>query len=239
MQRYFASVIGTNVLLSEEDAFHLTKVMRARKGEEIEVVNEDIPYLCKITELKPLTIKVVEKIKEKRELPNDVTLICALIKGDRLDFVLQKATEIGVKEIVLITTDRTVVKPNSFNTSKKLERYHKILREASMQSHRNKIPELYRLIDMSKLSTVRADRKIIAYEGEVGNTKSFWDALKGIQPKEKIAILIGPEGGFSPIEVKKAQASGYVPVSLGNRILRAETASIYALSVLSCYLERK
>ena len=239
MQRYFASIIGTNVLLTEEDAFHLTKVIRVRKGEKIEVVNDNIPYLCEVVEVKPLTIKVLEKIKEVRELHNHVTLICALIKGDKLDFVLQKATEIGVKEIVLISTERTVVKAANYNSAKKLTRYHKILREAAMQSHRSRIPELYRCIDMSKLSTIRADKKIIAYEGEAGNTKSFWNALKGIEPKDRIAILVGPEGGFSPIEVKKAEASGYVPVSLGNRILRAETASIYALSVLSCYLERK
>ena len=239
MQRYFGSIIGKHVLLSEEDAYHLTRVMRARKGDKIEVVNEGIAYLAKVSEVKPLSIDVLERIKEKRELSNDITLVCALIKGDKLDYVLQKATEIGVSEIVLLSTERTVVKLKEFSTAKKLERYHKILKEAAMQSHRNRIPDLYRAITMDQLKTIGATKKIIAYEGEAGNTKSFWNAVKSIENNDRVALVIGPEGGFTPNEVKKAKAAGYEVVSLGNRILRAETASIYALSVISCYLERK
>ena len=239
MQRYFGSIIGEHALLSDEDAYHLVKVMRARKGEEIEIVNDGVAYEAKIKEVKPLVIQVLGRIKEKRELPNDIILICALIKGDKLDFVLQKATELGVKEIVLLSSERTIVKARDFDNSKKLERYHKILREAAMQSHRNIIPELYRLITFDQLKAVSADKKIMAYEGEAGDTKSFWTSIKSIGSHDRIALLIGPEGGFAPKEVTKAKSCGYDIVSLGNRVLRAETASIYALSVLSCYLERK
>lgn len=239
MQRYFGSIIGNGVLLSEEDAYHLTKVMRVRVNEQIEVVNDNQAYLATVTSVKPLQIEVVSRIKEKRELDNDIILVCSLIKGDKLDFVLQKATEIGVKEIVLLSTDRTVVKTKDFDSSKKLERYKRILKEAAMQSHRNCIPELYRLITVDELKSVAADVKMIAYEKEAGNTKSLWNVIKSIEKNQRVAVMIGPEGGFSEKEVNKAIKAGYVPVSLGYRVLRAETASIYALSVLSAYLERK
>lgn len=239
MQRYFGSIIGNGVLLSEEDAYHLMKVMRVRVNEQIEVVNDNQAYLATVTSVKPLQIEVVSRIKEKRELDNDIILVCSLIKGDKLDFVLQKATEIGVKEIVLLSTDRTVVKTKDFDSSKKLERYKRILKEAAMQSHRNRIPELYRLITVDELKSVAADVKMIAYEKEAGTTKSLWNAIKSIEKNQRVAVMIGPEGGFSEKEVKKAMKTGYVPVSLGYRVLRAETASIYALSVLSAYLERK
>lgn len=239
MQRYFGSIIGKSVLLSEDDAKHLVKVMRAEIGEQIEIVNEKIVYLAEIKSVRPLEIEILSRIKEKHELPNDIILIASLIKGDKLDFVLQKATELGVREIVLLSTERTIVKAKDFNSSKKLERYHRILKEASMQSHRSTIPDLYRLITLDQLKTVKADVKMIAYEEEAGSTKSLWNVLKTIDSESKVAVMIGPEGGFSQKEVNKAIKAGYTPVSLGKRILRAETASIYTLSVLASYLERK
>jgi 16S rRNA (uracil1498-N3)-methyltransferase len=239
MQRYFGSIIGKQVLLSDEDAKHLVKVMRANPGEQIEIVNEGTAYLAEIKNTHPLTIEILSRIKEKRELENEVILIAALIKGDKLDYVLQKATELGVREIVLLSSERTIVKAKDFDSSRKLERYRRILKEAAMQSHRSTIPDLYRLITVDQLKTIKADVKMIAYEGEAGSTKSLWNAMKQIEKGNKIAVVIGPEGGFSEKEVNKAIKAGYTPVSLGHRILRAETASIYTLSVLSAYLEKK
>ena len=96
MQRYFGKIIGRQVLLEDSDVFHLTRVMRAKVGEKIEIVNDGVVYLAQINHLKPLEIDVIRRLKENNELPNKVVLIAALLKGEKMDFVLQKATELGV-----------------------------------------------------------------------------------------------------------------------------------------------
>ncbi len=239
MQRYFGSIVDHKVLLNNDDIHHLLKVMRVHINDEIEVVSDEIPFLCVIKSLKPLEIVVKKQIHEKRELDNKVTLICALLKGDKLNFVLQKATELGVYEIVLLASDRTIIKSKDFDSSHKLERYNRILKEASEQCHRNKIPLMYRLISIDDLGKIKGDVKMIAYEQEAGKTDSFFAQIKKIGKDDRVNIVIGPEGGFTDKEIEIAKNNGYVPVSLGRRILRAETASLYALSVISAFLERK
>ena len=239
MQRYFARTIGKRVILTDDDVFHLTRVMRARRGDNIEVVSDGMVSLAVIDSLKPLEISIVKTINENNELSNDVILICSLLKGEKMDLVLQKATELGVSEIVLLKTERTIVKIGNSDKDVKFERFNRILKEAAEQSKRSKIPALYRLIDINHLRTIEADVRIIAYEGSSGNTESFNKVIQSIKPKQKVAIIIGPEGGFSSNEIDVATHYGYKKVSLGKRILRAETASFYALSVISNYLERK
>ena len=239
MQRYFARTIGERVILSDDDVFHLTRVMRARKGDNIEVVSDGMVYLAQVQSVRPLEINLVKKIKENNELSNNVILIASLIKGEKMDLVLQKATELGVSEIVLLQSERSVVKIKKDDKEVKFARFNKILKEAAEQSRRSKIPALYRLIDISGLRTIEADIRLIAYEGMEGSTESFNKVLQNIKAKDKIAILIGPEGGFSEKEVNVASHYGFKKISLGRRILRAETASFYALSVISNYLEKK
>ena len=239
MQRYFGQIITDQVLLGDDDIFHLTKVMRARVGDQIEVVSNEKVFLCQVNKLKPLEIDVVKQIKENHELKNQVILMAALIKGDKMDFVLQKATELGVSEIILLQTERTIVKIKPAEKELKLERYRRILKEAAEQCKRTKIPMLYRVLNISDIKDVDAQVKMIAYEEESGATESFNSIVRSIKDKQKVAIIVGPEGGFSLEEVDKAVDAGYKRVSLGKRILRAETASFYALSVISNHLERK
>ena len=239
MQRYFGRIVGREAVLKEDDVFHLTRVMRAKVGEQIEVVNDDVVYLCQISRFKPLTIDVIRRLRENNELPNRIILIASLLKGEKMDLVLQKATELGVDEIVLLETSRTVVKFKKDDRDVKLERFNKILKEAAEQSKRTKIPAIYRLRDISHLKDIDADIKLIAYEEMEGPTTGFLKIVENIKPKQKIAIVIGPEGGFSNKEVYAATECGYRKVSLGRRILRAETASLYALSVIANQLEKK
>ena len=239
MQRYFGKIIGRQVLLEDSDIFHLTRVMRAKVGEKIEVVNDGVVYLAQINHLKPLEIDIVRRLKENNELPNKVVLIAALLKGEKMDFVLQKATELGVEEIVLLQTERTVVKFKKDEKEVKIKRYNAILKEAAEQSRRSVIPHLFRIIDFDHLNDVDADIKMVAYEEEAGPTNSFNKIVESIKPGKKIAVLVGPEGGFAEHEVELAMHYGYKKISLGKRILRAETASLYALSVIANYLEKK
>ena len=236
MQRYFGAVKQGQVSLCEDDIFHLTRVMRAKPGTMIEVVAENKVLLCKCVTFNPLKIEVVDEKKENNELPNEVILIASLIKGEHMDLVLQKATELGVKEIVLLNTERTIAKVNG---EAKLERFRKILKEAAEQSKRNVIPTLEKVISMNELDKVDADVKLIAYEGDQGSSKSFENEVKSIKPGQKVALLVGPEGGFSEKEVDLATKQGFIRVGLGKRILRAETASFFMLSVIANSLESK
>ena len=235
MQRYFARLNNKQVMLNDGDIHHLLHVMRAKKGEEIEVVAEDKLYCCKIQNLSPLSIVVDYEIPVESELPVDVTLFFALAKGDKIDFVVQKATELGVTRIVLMNTERSVVKFEDKKVNDKLERFRKIAKEASEQSHRVKIPEIVGVVDIKNIpDNLLADNNLLAYEKEAGSTLSFDKVIE----KKSISIMIGPEGGFSEKEVDLLVNRGFKLVSLGKRILRTETAAIYALSVIGFKLEK-
>lgn len=237
MQRYFGRIMGRQVILEDDDIYHLTRVMRCKVGDNIEVVSDGQVYLASITRFRPLEIVVSRKLREDNELSNRIILIASLLKGDKLDIVLQKATELGVSEIVLLETERTIIKFKRDDKEVKLRRFRRILKEAAEQSKRTQIPRLDNIITIRNLRDIEASVKMVAYEEEAGPTTSFNKMLSTIKPKQSVAILIGPEGGFSEEEIEYAMHYKFKPVSLGKRILRAETASIYALSVIANYLE--
>lgn len=239
MQRYFGRKMKREIVLNEDDVRHLLKVMRARKGDQIEVVADDRVYLCEVTKLRPLSIVTVKEIKENNELPNYIILVATLLKGDKMDLVLQKATELGVNEIVLLESERTIVHIKKQQSDLKLGRYQRILKEAAEQSKRHRIPYIQNIISFDRINEIEADLKLIAYEGSSGSTKLLNKKIDSIKRGQRIAVIIGPEGGFSKDEVNYARHHGFTPVGLGKRILRAETASIYTLSVIANRLEDK
>ena len=142
MQRYFANIIENKVILDDGDVHHLLHVMRMKVGSTIEVVNNNKLYEAYVTSIEPLEIKVINEVKSDVELKQDVTLFFALAKGDKIDFVVQKATELGATKVILINTKRCVTTFENKDVSKKIERYSKIAKEASEQCHRNIIPEI-------------------------------------------------------------------------------------------------
>ena len=237
MQRYFASLIDKeHVKLEPEDEHHLLHVMRMRQGDEIEVVANGVLYLCNIGSTNPLTIYVVHEIETDVELNVDVTLLFALTKGDRTDLVVQKATELGVKRIALIQSERTVVRYEEKDIAKKCARYQKIMKEASEQSHRLIVPEMMGIFNLKKLpKEVFSDLNYVGYEKDASDVNGMF---ANFDKKKSITILIGPEGGFSEEEINNLVKQGFIRTSLGKRILRAETAAIYALSVIGYLLEK-
>ena len=237
MQRYFADKKQNKIILGDGDVHHLLHVMRNKKGDEIEVVADYKLYNCIIKSINPLDIETNYEIPLDSELDNQVTLFFALAKGDKIEFVIQKATELGVQKIVLIKTERCVVKLSNEDFLKKSERYNKIAKEASEQSHRLLIPEIVGVVDIKNIpSSLLADTNLLAYEKEAGQTSSFLDK---VTKDGSYSIMIGPEGGFSSKEVELlTEKYAFQPVSLGKRILRTETAAVYALSVLGCLLEK-
>lgn len=237
MQRYFATLIDSeHVKLEPEDEHHLLHVMRMRQGDEIEVVANGVLYLCNIGSTNPLTIYAVHEIETDVELNVDVTLLFALTKGDRTDLVVQKATELGVKKVALIQSERTVVRYEEKDIAKKCARYQKIMKEASEQSHRLVVPEMMGIFNLKKLpKEVFSDLNYVGYEKDASDVSGMF---ANFDKKKSITILIGPEGGFSENEIESLTKQGFIRTSLGKRILRAETAAIYALSVIGYLLER-
>ena len=237
MQRYFASIDNQYfVHLSKEDEHHVCHVMRMKKGDEIEVVDNAHLFLCRIDSFNPLTISVIHEIANDVEIKEDITLLFALTKGDKIDLVLQKATELGVKKVALIESERTVVNYEGKDIDKKLERFKKIMKEASEQSHRLIVPELLGIYNLKNLpSNLLGDLNYVAYEKDANHID---EAFQGLEKGKSISILIGPEGGFSEQEINHLTKQGFIRTSLGKRILRAETAAIYALSVIGYLLEK-
>ena len=235
MQRYFANLEGEYVNLDKGDIHHLLHVMRARLGDQIEVVASHKLYHARLESLSPLSIKIIDLIEQKSELPFDVTLIFPLAKGDKIELVLQKATELGVKNIFLVNTRYCMVKMDQSAFEMKKERYQKILKEASEQSHRLTIPNLYGVVDISHLpSFAFSKQNYVAYE-KLSDHGVIFPFLK---EKSSITYFVGPEGGFSEEEIDILVKQGFAPISLGGRILRCETAAIYGLSVIGYYLEK-
>ena len=237
MQRYFASIDQDFVVhLSKDDEHHILHVMRMKIGDEIEVVDNKALYLCRLDSTNPLAISVVHEIASDVEISEDVTLLFALTKGDKIDLVLQKATELGVKKVALIQSERTVVKYDDKDIEKKSQRFIKIMKEASEQSHRLIVPEFLGIFNLKSLPPQAfSDLNYVAYEKDAFKAD---DQFQGLEKGKSITVLVGPEGGFSKQEIDNLVDIGFIRTSLGKRILRAETAAIYALSVIGYLLEK-
>jgi 16S rRNA (uracil1498-N3)-methyltransferase len=241
MQRYFATYdSNNNITFSPDDIFHMSHVMRMKQGERIEANCDGDLFLVEIESFSPFKFRVVNKVKEEHELNGYIRLLYCLPKGEKTDLVIQKATELGVDEVVLINSTRSVTKINNENKDKKLIRYNKIIKEASEQSKRSKLMKLTDVITFKDLKNYPGDFNFIAYEA----TKTNLNDLKNIflnndLTNKTINVIIGAEGGLTKEEVEIAMNLGYSEISLGNRILRSETASIYILSLISFFLESK
>lgn len=246
MQRYFVkgNVTKTthSLQFSKEQVHQLKKVLRVRVGEQFEVVDDDSQLaIVEVSELEPFEVKVVELLEQKVELPVSVTIAVGLSKGDKLDWIVQKATELGVSEIIPLSLTRNVVKWTGDKADKKIERLQKIAEEASEQSHRLKVPRVTSVITLKELVNYTSDfeQKLIAYEesAKVGESLQLVKSLQSLQENERVIFVFGPEGGIEEQEVALLEESGYIPCSLGPRILRAETAPLYALAAVSYQCE--
>lgn len=233
MPRFFIDSINeADIFLDGENARHIGRSLRMRTGEKITVCCGGIDYDCEIRRITEdsVFLDLIEKHQCSAEPTVDVTLFQAVPKLDKLEFIIQKSTELGVSRVVPVLTRRCISRPNEKDFAKKLPRLAKIAEEAAKQSGRGKIPEISPIVSYSECLDMmkNLDKSIILYEGEGG--KPFSDvAVEGIK---SAGILIGSEGGFESSEVEQAVSAGAERVWLGKRILRCETAPISALSIL-------
>lgn len=233
MERYFVDIINGEIVLKQDQIHQICKVMRNNIKDRLTFVNDGYFYLCEITSVNPFNFKIIEKTLAETELKRDITLLYCLPKGDKLEFAIQKATELGVKKIVLVNSSRTIMKIKKEDEKRKLKRFKKIALEASEQCSRAFIPEIVGVIPFKDIEKYKSSLSLIAYENE--RALSIDENL--LQDHKDVSILIGAEGGFSLEEVNFASEKGYKPICLGKRILRSETAVCYALSLLAHYSE--
>lgn len=206
--------------IPSEDYHHIYKVLRLKKDQAVYVVDSSAQRYLALLRDKNYLIK--EKITTNHELRIDLNLILALSTKENFEFSLQKAVELGVKNIIVINSRYSMVKLKDVN--KKMERWKKIIKAAAMQSKRNLIPQI-EYLELNQLWSKEFDLKYLAYE----NQRDQYLITQNIKDAKSVAIVIGSEGGFDAQEVSAFINHNYQIVGLTNTILRAETAVIYAL----------
>lgn len=243
MQRYFIEPCqwsGNHVEITGDDVHHIANVMRTAIDEEI-IVSDGAgkAALARLSVIEPKRVvaTIVELLEQASELPVRVTIAQGLPKGDKMEWILQKGTELGAFAFFPFSSERTIVKLDAKKEAKKLERWQKIAKEAAEQSHRSVLPVVNAPLRFDQLLKASAayTAAVIAYEKEAEN------GLRGVftqlQAGDSLLVLIGPEGGFSEEEIALAEAAGVRSVTFGPRILRTETASQYVLSAISYQFE--
>ncbi len=241
MQQYFIDKKITETLSIEdrEILHHVNRVMRMQKGDSIALcgsVGQCFKMAIMSLDSNIITLKRLERLKDIRHAVF-ITLAQALIRKTPFELTLQKAVELGVEGFIPLETRRTVVKLNNKDEAKKLARFEKIAREASEQSRRSTVPKIHKSVNVKDIDVTPYTHVFVPYENE--DTLSAKDAFKVIKPGDSVLIVIGPEGGFTDTEISTLRARGARVISLGPRILRSETASLYTLSALSYELETR
>lgn len=230
MQRYMVN--NSNLELDISDKKHIINVMRMKVNEKFQIVYDKKVYTCLIEYIdkKDLKYKVIniEECNQGKQIR--VIIASSIIKEQKMDFLLQKATELGVDEIIPVISERTVVKIDNKKDSK-ISRWEKIMKEASEQSHRIDIPKMHVITSLKGLVNVDADIKIFCNTNEM--SKNIKKVLQDSKKSGTILIVVGPEGGFSDAEVDFLSNNGFISVTLGSNILRAETVPLYLLSVIN------
>jgi 16S rRNA (uracil1498-N3)-methyltransferase len=221
------------ITISGEDVHHIMRVLRMKTGDELLLCdNKGTEYSVKIAQVNHAEITTEVKARSQREIRYPlITLGQGLPKSDKMDWIVQKATELGVAGVVPLVTERTIVKIK--DEEKRVSRWRKICREAAMQSNRPDIPAVDHIRSFSDfLRTLSPEpRTLLLLPWEEG-TEPIKNVLQHALDMKRVIVLIGPEGGFSEAEARTAKNSGFKPVSLGPNILRTETAAIAALSMI-------
>ncbi len=231
MQRYFCNNKENDLfILSNEDSYHIKTVMRYKVDTEIEIVYDKELFIAKIIEISNnVRAKIVKKIDTLQEKFH-VTIAQSIVQEKKMDYILQKSTELGVKEIIPLNVSRSVVKLDHKKDSR-IDRWKRVVKEASEQCKRTDIPQIMDIHTIADLIKEDYDIKILCSVNEI--SKSIKTVLSNIKQSDKILFVIGPEGGFTPSEEDILVKNNFIMASFGNRVLRCETASTFVLSIIN------
>ena len=246
LQRYFLEGRfdeDGNAIITGDDRKHIINVMRMKVNDKVIAVSNGEASASLITDVSPESVSIhrLEGLFPKNELPINVTIVCGLAKGDKHDFIVQKGTELGVSAIIPFKAARSIVKWDEKKGDKKIERLQKIAKQAAEQCHRTIIPKVGNPLTIQQLIATVKEYDILLFADEE-DAKSeephrIADRVKNMCPKQKVLIVFGPEGGLSRSEVDLLMLANFLPVALGPRILRTETAPLYFLSAISYEFE--
>ena len=245
MSKFFVKteqINNNDIVIIGDDVNHIINVLRMKKTDKVQICNQDTGdnYNAEIVNYSKNEVecKIISKINETTESNVHITLFQGIPKFEKMELIIQKNTEVGIKSIVPVIMERTVVKLDEKIASKKLERWQKIAESAAKQSGRNTIPQVKNIHTIKDLINIKDeyDAIIVCYENEKTNSlkkelKSIKEMLKA-KSEIKIAVVIGPEGGLEEKDVEELQQNGAKIVTLGNIILRTETVALNILSVI-------
>lgn len=242
------NVAGDRIIINDSSDYnHAVRVLRLSAGEKLVVSDsEGTDYMCAVEEICEagggedgyIRLAVEEVCSENHELPSGVVLFQCLPKSDKMEFIIQKAVELGVSDIVPVASKNCVVRLDDKKAASRTKRWQAIAESAAKQSKRSIIPRVHEPVSFKEAVDMCSgcDVSIIPYENEKGLAGTC-EAIVNFLPGRSIGVIIGPEGGFDPLEAAMAARHGIVPVSLGKRILRVETAAVAILSLIMIRLE--
>lgn len=246
MQQYFIKGRAENpVTITDKDTIkHMFNVMRLSEDDEVVLVFDDgIKRLARVTDSVAHSFDIIQELDDNVEMPVSVTIASGFPKGDKLDLVTQKATELGASAIWAFPADWSVVKWDGKKLAKKEDKLAKIALGAAEQSKRNRVPEVKlfekKLDFLSQLDGF--DKIVVAYEesAKEGEWSALASELQMVKKGDKLLFIFGPEGGISPKEIEALEKQGATLCGLGPRIMRTETAPLYALSAVSYEFEMR
>ena len=249
MPRFFVKtnqVIDNKIYIQGEDIKHIKNVLRKEIGNELEICNHETQksYICKITNfnVNDIECEIIKTLNEQENKLN-IDIYQGIPKLDKMELIIQKSVELGANAIIPLKLKRCIVKIDSSNENKKIERWQKIAESAAKQCGRNNIPEIKKVHTIQDIINVKHqyDAIIVAYECEKEN--KLKDILLKLKEKFNqnsyinIAVVIGPEGGLDAKEVENLKDEGALIITLGDRILRTETVALNILSIIMYELE--
>jgi 16S rRNA (uracil1498-N3)-methyltransferase len=225
-------ITGEQIPLQSREARYILTVLRLGSGDEVTVFDgAGNEYRTELTEAYEggMYLAIQEKLSPERESPLRITLGQALLKGERMKFVIQKSTELGVNRIIPLVTARTIPVVEGERESLRIERWQRIAQEAAKQSGRTMVPQIEAIHELADFLAQGTGVRLMLWEGEPTPLR---EVIRKIDAPSEIILLIGPEGGFSEQEVTAAQAQGFLVAGLGQRVLRAETATLSVLTIV-------
>jgi 16S rRNA (uracil1498-N3)-methyltransferase len=236
MQKFIIQKIDpklSKALIYGQDAKHISKVLRLNKGDRIEVTNgegKDFTAIITFISTDSIELDIIDEHDSLTESPIDITLCSGMLKDKKMDMIIKYATQLGIQNWIPFFCERSIPTPDAKRIKKRINRWETIARESLKQCRRSRLPQISKPLSFNKLLNLSAscDLKIAFWE----KATQRLDTLKKDPYVQKIIILIGPEGGFSETEMRKAEEKGFLSYSLGPRILRAEIASISSCTLV-------
>lgn len=244
MQRYFVEPSKIKlpfVYIDGDDYHHIVNVMRMKIGTKVFISNQIDSWIAVITDISKsmVTLEVETILNETKELPFNVTIAHGLVRKEKIEEVIDYICELGASKYIPVVMERSIVKVNQEQLKKKNQRYLKIAKEAAEQSHRLKIMDVEDVIQFKDLLALKQNYDLCLYAYEQSRADDSLKRLLQSRKYQNVLILVGPEGGISLNEVEMLKKAGFLPISLGPRILRTQVAPIYIMSALSYEWEIK